>query len=799
MAASFVELLVGALEAKERAGLEAAIELLAQAVALAPPDHYCQLMLAAWLREAGRTAEARALLERLMQAAPSLEARLQLAHLLRDAGEFSGALEHGRAVLAEAPGNEAAQTLTRQLEAAIQAGAGRLDYLLGLLGPLMLEHRYPAPFVEFTGRPHGWHADGNVPNGDLLDAWGFPNAAPPSARKPDDEIRIFVLGDSTMSLGPKLSSTVPALLESALRNGGLPTARVYNFGVVSASAMQMVMLLLHRLVDYQPDLVIACNGGIDLVNARENDPRPSHPFHFFMIEELHAHAFDPSRGGPIRSRDEFLWRSAAHQLTLRAQVGWGSPAWEERGVAAYLESVDRLGKLASGCELDIALLLEPMAAARRRPTQAEIDLLKPQTFDYYRRQYQRLRARLFAPERPRASARLTVHDADDAFDGEPGAVFEDWMHYNAAGRRLMVAYMADIVRARLAGRAAERPACGARPLAAPPAELPAGVRDDDGAAGGLDDRVGLLAVEHCHPAPFAQFTGRPGGRLDAWGFPNAAVPSARKPADEIRIFVLGADMMFDGDDFAHTLPGLLERALRDAGMTTARVYNFGVVEASAMQMVMLLFHRLVDCQPDLVMLCNGASDFANAREHDPRPGHPFNFFLIEELYTSFFDPARAGEIGSREAFRARAAAQLRQLRAQTGWSGEAWEQRVAAAYLDSVDRLAKVAAGCDLDVALLLEPTVAARRHPTAEEVGHIEPAALDYFRRQYRRVRAALFSPEAARAGARLTRHDADDAFAGTPGTVFRDGGQLNDTGRRLMALHMAAIARGRLAARTG
>jgi hypothetical protein len=448
MAAGFVELLLAALQTKERHGPDAAIPQLAQAAALAQPDHYCHELLVAWLREAGRGAEACAVLERQVARAPTAATRLALAHLLHDECELVRALDQARAVLAEAPDHAEAARLVAAVEAAIEDAAGRLDHFLG---PLTVEHRYPAPFVGFTGRPGGLHADGNALNGQRLDAWGFPNAALPSLPKPADETRVFVLGDSTMFNGATLADTVPALLEGALRRAGAPTARVYNFSVVSASAMQMVALLLHRLADCRPDLVVVVNGGIDFMNPREYDPRPGYPFNFFMIEELYANAFDPLRGGPIGTREAFIRRAAAHQLKLRRQVGWDSAAWEDAVVAAWLESVDRLGTVAVGTGLDVALVLEPMAAARGRPSAEELGYLRPQTLDYYRRQYRCARAGLAAPARPRPPA-LSVHDGDDAFAGEPGTVFKDWIHFNGAGRRLMTAYLAAVVRDRLAAR-----------------------------------------------------------------------------------------------------------------------------------------------------------------------------------------------------------------------------------------------------------------------------------------------------------------------------------------------------------
>ncbi len=532
-----------------------------------------------------------------------------------------------------------------------------------------------------------------------------------------------------------------------------------------------------------------------------------------MLETLHDGIFDAARGGPIRTHDEFLWRAAAHQLKLRVEVGWGTAAWEEQVVAAYLDSVEKLGKLAAGLDLDVALLLEPMAAARDRPTAEEVDLLKPPTFAYYQRQYQRLRAGLSALRQRNASARLSIHDADDAFRNEPGTVFADWMHANAMGERLMVGFMAEIVRRRLAHRLRDQAdvpqaleharaviavAPGHAEAAAPVPPLEAAIAD---AASRLDAALGASMAEQCHPAPFVQFSARPRGRhadgaaarrplRDAWGFPNAAVPSVRKSEGEIRIFVLGDGDLLGSADLESTVPALLERALRGAGAPTARVYDFTVVSASARQMAALLFHKLVDHQPDLVMVCSGGGDFANAHRYDPRPGYPFNFFIIEELYANFFDPTHGNQIGTRDAFLARAAARQLRLKAEAAWNSATWQQRIAAAYLKSVEKLGALATSFDLDIAVVLEPMPATAR-------GFPDPEAFDAARRHHQGLRAALVPTGRPSADPRLTLHDGDAALADAPAAAFSDGRHLNELGRRLMATYLATIARSRLAAR--
>jgi len=442
------EVLLHALEAKERGELKLAIRHLQEAAALSGPEHYCHHLLCGWLIEDERTDEARAILEKIVREAPAVAPILDLAALVARDGDLTRARELYSAALALEPANAAARTMIGRLDAAIEDTARRLDRLMG---DLVLEHRHPMPYVQFTGRPHGAHTDGLWVNGQPLDAWGFPNHAPPVLPKPANELRLFVLGDSTLFGGSDLDQTVPALLERELHGRGLERARVYNFSIVSACSRQMLVLLLLDLVDYAPDLVVVCNGGLDLLLPRVYDPRPGYPYVFFMTETLVNYFFDPRCADQPLTRAAFLNRAAADQLKLRYETGWLTDAWEEALVGDYLRSVEKLDRLAAAYGIAVALLLEPMVATRAQPTAEECDYLKPGTFDYYRRQYGRIRRALFGADAAprRAASPMTVHDASAAFDGEAGTVFKDYMHFNPAGSRLMANYMAGVVADRL--------------------------------------------------------------------------------------------------------------------------------------------------------------------------------------------------------------------------------------------------------------------------------------------------------------------------------------------------------------
>jgi hypothetical protein len=173
--------------------------------------------------------------------------------------------------------------------------------------------------------------------------------------KPADEVRIFVLGGSTVMLGAPLAKTIPGIIETRLRAAGLKQARVYNFGVVGFVSGQQLSLLAHRLAALEPDLVIAYDGGNDLYEPWLYDPRPGYPFNFLAWEA----AIPPVPRSSTRTLSDavddsaltrFLFDPKGQQQrgalrTLREQVQFGTSSWKQKVVAAYI------GNIVAACRL----------------------------------------------------------------------------------------------------------------------------------------------------------------------------------------------------------------------------------------------------------------------------------------------------------------------------------------------------------------------------------------------------------------------------------------------------------------
>ena len=194
--------------------------------------------------------------------------------------------------------------------------------------------------------------------------------------KPADEVRIFFVGGSTVIGGRPVETTIPATVEAQLQANGLPQARSYNFGVLSFVSGQELALLVHRLIDLKPDLVIAYDGGNDLYEPWVYDPRPGYPFNFVTEEEAMtalANAEGDAKTVASLARDSALLQALLgttdwfNRMTLRldrirGSVNYGSAQWKEAVANAYARNLTVMCRVARGNGTLFAGYFQPLLA-----------------------------------------------------------------------------------------------------------------------------------------------------------------------------------------------------------------------------------------------------------------------------------------------------------------------------------------------------------------------------------------------------------------------------------------------------
>ncbi|MDP4022961.1 SGNH/GDSL hydrolase family protein [Methylobacterium sp. NEAU 140] len=302
--------------------------------------------------------------------------------------------------------------------------------------------RYPAPYVGFTGRP------GHRPEHQCLpyDAAGFLNAEAAGPRTDPDEIRVFMLGDSTMLEGADWGDLVPGRVENLLRAACSERVRVYNFGAVSSCTEQMCALIWARLLDLDPDLVVVLSGGTDAFLPLTFDPRPGYPYNAFIGEFLYAHFFSENNDRSWQSSLDYdgVVDGAFDLLRQnRQRVGYGSPDWEVAVARSYEASLRKLVRTARAVEIPVVYVLEPIVVRKRDPIASETALASPDTLAYLARQYDRFEASL-ADQRARDVPRnLRLIDASRALTESGPGLFTNVVHYDPTGRATIGRLIAD--------------------------------------------------------------------------------------------------------------------------------------------------------------------------------------------------------------------------------------------------------------------------------------------------------------------------------------------------------------------
>jgi hypothetical protein len=220
--------------------------------------------------------------------------------------------------------------------------------------------RRPTPYIMFTGEP--FIADHN--------ALGYRGALP-EVPKPAGEYRVLFLGSSVVYDGYPLSQAIPGHLERIAHEARHPEMKVYNWGVVSAVSGMEVSTILHRAVNYQPDLIILYDGGNDMNAPYTFDPRPGHPFNFAANERTYK-LFDGNAPftlvAAVLAQNRLLRTLFFNELNrewlqtdaLRESVNYGSEEWETQIVTNYLHNLDLSCQLAESFGFRLATFLYPI-------------------------------------------------------------------------------------------------------------------------------------------------------------------------------------------------------------------------------------------------------------------------------------------------------------------------------------------------------------------------------------------------------------------------------------------------------
>ncbi len=144
------------------------------------------------------------------------------------------------------------------------------------------DRRMPTPYVEFYSEPdfHGGGIDTN--------SVGFRYAELPRT-KPPGEKRVFFLGGSAGFRGATNDQTIAGYMEqmlSSVESESVQRVRVINASGTSFCAAQSLVLLVTRILLYEPDVIVVFHGPESLLYPTVYESRPGYPFNFSVRERV---------------------------------------------------------------------------------------------------------------------------------------------------------------------------------------------------------------------------------------------------------------------------------------------------------------------------------------------------------------------------------------------------------------------------------------------------------------------------------------------------------------------------------
>ena len=253
---------------------------------------------------------------------------------------------------------------------------------------------------------------------------------PPSPKRPGER-RIALSGGSNV-WGFRLADadTIPALLQTAIRQRGREDISIYNFGIEDANMTRELALLRHFKDIYGIDQVIFFTGGAD------------------VIGEYFASKGEPAGGPPPRISYFELYKTVD-----RIRTTWFGPSPAQLAqIDQTVERVAQRNRLTQGimaarefcrtAALRCDFVLMPLLPTRASPIGTETKLART-----YRGLYPRLDVLTRQMYRSAMNFGLAgqIHDLSSVFDSYPEQVYLDVGHNNEAGHKVIVDALLPIV------------------------------------------------------------------------------------------------------------------------------------------------------------------------------------------------------------------------------------------------------------------------------------------------------------------------------------------------------------------
>jgi hypothetical protein len=273
--------------------------------------------------------------------------------------------------------------------------------------------------------------------------------------KPKGELRIFMLGGSTVAYG---KPPLPVYVEQELMRRGVEGVRVFNYGVISQNSSQELAHLVFHVLDSEPDIVVTYDGGNDIIDPLLYDPRPGYPFNFLAYENnvffkdvkeypllpLLAYGSDMMRH-LFRS---YFFEKFGHFSALRMDVDYGSYLWSEKIARIYANNLMKVGRICRSYNIEYVAFMQPLFFYKHNAvSEIEKNMLKdwpekeeklvvPYTNDVRQRILRNIKEE-------QKKFPFSFYDLSGIFNDSTNAVYTDCIHVNDESNKKIASAICD--------------------------------------------------------------------------------------------------------------------------------------------------------------------------------------------------------------------------------------------------------------------------------------------------------------------------------------------------------------------
>jgi len=266
----------------------------------------------------------------------------------------------------------------------------------------------------------------------------------PNRIKKSNEIRIFILGGSTVVYG---WPPIPQAIQERFIKNNLPNVKVFNYGVVASVSGMELARTIYDVIDEKPDIIIFYNGGNDIMHPLGADPRPGYPYNFIVWENnpLLEPELDKYPGIPLFLYNSNILRTLCRNYfsnklgkleNLRNEVLYNTESWRNKIADTYLNNASKCNKIAEAYNAKFLCFFQPMVYYKKTPTELEKSFIIKDNYNHA------LTLRNMILEKShKIDPQLKFIDISNIFDNQTEQIFFDIIHTNQKGINIVADYI----------------------------------------------------------------------------------------------------------------------------------------------------------------------------------------------------------------------------------------------------------------------------------------------------------------------------------------------------------------------